>query len=234
MKVWPSWCFFIFFCQFNAATLLSRWLPLLDLKQWANTGVINQVHLDFLWFIVGGSIHTAAHWLFLASDATEAQLALLPTRVCAACSLCLYSQNVRREWKARDVCARFLEAKLLRNCPQSSQRLQRLGLHFQVHDSFSFEFHRMFRRTVCSGQHRHLNVTRLPVPSRGPGAFLVLSWVLGFLPQSKKHACETNWELYIDGERLLVSLCSPAISCGLVSGVALPSPEDSRERLQQP
>lgn len=108
----------------------SRWRPLPDLKQWANTGVINRVNLDFLWFVVGGSIHAAAHWLFLASDATEAQLALLPARVCAACSLCLYSQNVRREWKARDVCARFLEAKLLHNCPHSSQRPCRLWIPF--------------------------------------------------------------------------------------------------------
>lgn len=132
-------CLDPFFLLVNPTLLHSpsRGRPLLDSKQWANTGVINRVHLDFLWFIVGGSIHTAAHWLLLASDATEAQLASLPARVCAVCSLCLYSQNVRREWKARDVCARFLETKLLRISPHGRQRPWQLGLHFRIHSPHS-------------------------------------------------------------------------------------------------
>lgn len=48
------------------------------------------------------------------------------------------------------------------------------------------------------------------------------------------HACEANWEFWIDCEWLFVSLCDPVISCGLVLGAVPPSPEDSRESLQHP
>lgn len=223
-----NFCLDPFFPLVNPSLLhfSSRGRPLLDWNQWANTGVINQVHLDFLWFIVGGSIHTAAHWLLLASDATEAQLASLPARVCTVCSLCLYSQNVRREWKARDVCARFLEVKLLRISPHGRQRLRQLWLHFQILSPHSPD-----RIPACLTWHSvqwssHSetganSITRprgLSVQMFSPGAP-----ASSLSPKTCMHACEAQWEFWIYCEWLFLSLCDPVISCGLVQGVAPPS-----------
>lgn len=93
----------------------------------------------------------------------------------------------------------------------------------------------MFRTTVGSGQHRPLKVTLCQSHHKAPGrSDAKLSLAARLPPSIQKQARESNWKLYIDRERLFVSLCDPAISCGLVVGVAPPSPEDSREKLQQP
>lgn len=69
-----------------------------------------------------------------------------------------------------------------------------------------------------------------------PGAFRCKCSlrVLRLPPSIQKHACEANWEFWIDCEWLFVSLCDPVISCGLVLGAVPPSPQDSRESLQHP